>query len=71
MRIFLACRLAQDCDFPIEIIVHDDASTDDSVDFIHSKLLKSLKYFYMLFRPVITGVFLNSLSHLLEVGATR
>jgi len=26
--------LAQDCDFPIEIIVHDDASTDGSVDFI-------------------------------------
>lgn len=24
----------QDCDFPIEIIVHDDASTDGSVDFI-------------------------------------
>ena len=26
--------MAQDCDFPIEIIVHDDASTDGSVDFI-------------------------------------
>jgi len=26
--------IAQDCDFPIEIIVHDDASTDGSVDFI-------------------------------------
>jgi GT2 family glycosyltransferase len=26
--------MTQDCDFPIEIIVHDDASTDDSVDFI-------------------------------------
>ena len=26
--------MAQDCDFRIEIIVHDDASTDGSVDFI-------------------------------------
>jgi GT2 family glycosyltransferase len=26
--------MAQDCTFPIEIIVHDDASTDGSVDFI-------------------------------------
>lgn len=26
--------LAQDCDFPVEIIVHDDASTDGSVDLI-------------------------------------
>jgi len=26
--------MEQDCDFPIEIIVHDDASTDGSVDFI-------------------------------------
>jgi len=26
--------LTQDCNFPIEIIVHDDASTDGSVDFI-------------------------------------
>lgn len=26
--------LAQSCDFPIEIIVHDDASTDESVQFI-------------------------------------
>lgn len=26
--------LAQDCEFPIEVIIHDDASTDDSVDFI-------------------------------------
>jgi GT2 family glycosyltransferase len=26
--------MAQDCNFPIEIIVHDDASTDGSVDFI-------------------------------------
>ena len=26
--------MAQDCDFPIEIIVHDDASADGSVDFI-------------------------------------
>jgi len=26
--------MSQDCDFPIEIIVHDDASTDGSVDFI-------------------------------------
>jgi GT2 family glycosyltransferase len=25
----------QDCDFPIEIIVHDDASTDDSAEFVH------------------------------------
>jgi GT2 family glycosyltransferase len=26
--------MAQDCDFPIEIIVHDDASTDGSAEFI-------------------------------------
>ena len=26
--------MTQDCDFPIEIIVHDDASTDGSADFI-------------------------------------
>jgi GT2 family glycosyltransferase len=26
---------AQDCEFPVEIIVHDDASTDESVDRIH------------------------------------
>ena len=26
--------MEQDCDFPIEIIVHDDASIDGSVDFI-------------------------------------
>lgn len=26
--------LAQDCDFNVEIIVHDDASTDDSVNYI-------------------------------------
>ena len=25
---------AQDCDFPLEILVHDDASTDDSVGVI-------------------------------------
>ena len=29
--------LAQDCDFPIEIIIHDDASTDGSVDYIREK----------------------------------
>jgi GT2 family glycosyltransferase len=26
--------LKQDCSFPVEIIVHDDASTDDSVQYI-------------------------------------
>jgi GT2 family glycosyltransferase len=26
--------LSQDCDFPVEIIIHDDASTDQSVEFI-------------------------------------
>jgi GT2 family glycosyltransferase len=30
----LQSAMTQDCDFPIEIIVHDDASTDGSVDFI-------------------------------------
>lgn len=30
----LQSAMAQDCDFSIEIIVYDDASTDDSVDFI-------------------------------------
>lgn len=29
--------MAQDCDFEAEIIVHDDASTDDSVRFIRQK----------------------------------
>lgn len=29
--------LAQDCDFEVEIIVHDDASTDGSADFIRSR----------------------------------
>jgi GT2 family glycosyltransferase len=28
---------AQDCDFPVEIIIHDDASTDGSVDYIREK----------------------------------
>ena len=27
----------QDCDFPVEIIIHDDASTDGSVDYIREK----------------------------------
>jgi len=40
--------LAQDCGFPIEIIVHDDASTDDSVGLIRTqypqvKLIESKK----------------------------
>jgi GT2 family glycosyltransferase len=29
--------LAQDCDFLVEIIIHDDASTDGSVDYIREK----------------------------------
>ena len=29
--------IAQDCDFPVEIIIHDDASTDGSVDYIREK----------------------------------
>lgn len=29
----LLAVMLQDCDLPIENIVHDDASTDDSVDF--------------------------------------
>jgi len=29
--------LAQDCDFPIEIIVHDDASSDGSADFVRRR----------------------------------
>ena len=29
--------LAQDCDFPVEIIIHDDASTDGSVNYIREK----------------------------------
>lgn len=38
--------MEQDCPFPVEIIVHDDASTDDSVRFIeenwpHVRLIKS------------------------------
>jgi GT2 family glycosyltransferase len=28
---------SQDCDFPVEIIIHDDASTDGSVDYIREK----------------------------------
>jgi len=28
---------AQDCNFPVEIIIHDDASTDKSVDYIREK----------------------------------
>jgi GT2 family glycosyltransferase len=28
---------AQDCDFPVEIIIHDDASTDGSVDYIRER----------------------------------
>jgi len=28
---------AQDCDFPIEVLVHDDASTDGSVDIIRER----------------------------------
>lgn len=28
--------LMQDCDFPVEIIIHDDASTDGSVDYIRT-----------------------------------
>jgi len=31
---------AQDCDFPVEIIIHDDASTDGSVDYIREKFPK-------------------------------
>jgi GT2 family glycosyltransferase len=29
--------LAQDCDFPVEIIVHDDASTDSSADIVRDR----------------------------------
>jgi GT2 family glycosyltransferase len=29
--------LAQDCNFPVEVIIHDDASTDGSVDYIREK----------------------------------
>jgi GT2 family glycosyltransferase len=29
--------LAQDCNFPVEIIIHDDASTDGSADYIREK----------------------------------
>lgn len=29
--------LAQDCNFPVEIIIHDDASTDGSVDYIQER----------------------------------
>jgi GT2 family glycosyltransferase len=32
----IGSALSQDCDFPVEIIVHDDASTDGSVDFIRN-----------------------------------
>ena len=32
----IASVLAQDCDFPVEIIVHDDASTDGSVQHIQA-----------------------------------
>ncbi len=28
--------IRQDCDFPVEIIIHDDASTDQSVEFIEN-----------------------------------
>ena len=28
--------IKQDCDFPVEIIVHDDASTERSVEFIRN-----------------------------------
>ena len=33
----IASVLAQDCEFPIEIIVHDDASNDGSAQHIHGK----------------------------------
>jgi GT2 family glycosyltransferase len=29
--------LAQDCDFPVEIFIHDDASTDGSVEYIRER----------------------------------
>lgn len=31
---------AQDCDFPFEVIVHDDASTDDSMDIVRERYPK-------------------------------